>query len=184
MTAPRPPRPRLSALDILGLRFSMLDDQRRQYEIDATAMWLGWSRKGVTRDRLRLPREQLMPSAGSYIVFAVVYIVLSATLRVTFDHLLSTPWMDLTMRLVVGGSSGAALGMFTAARFRRRSDRYVTLMKARALCPACIHSLEGLPVPVSGLVACPECGAHWKFDHSTAPPGGLAKPAPASPPSL
>jgi hypothetical protein len=62
--------------------------------------------------------------------------------------------------------------VFFAARFRRRSDRYITLMKARALCPACIHSLKGLPVPTSGLVPCPECGAKWRLDVVPSPPPG------------
>jgi hypothetical protein len=184
MTAPRPPRLRLGALDILGQRFSLLDDAGARHTVDTDAMRRARHRTSPLRNRLLIPHHEITHSFATFMVYMGVnmaIIVLFVTAMPT------TGWPKIQgaiFRGVIAVVAVCAALMFTAARFRHRSNRYITLMKARALCPACIHSLEGLPVPDSGLVPCPECGAHWKFDHSTAPPGGLAKPAPASPPPL
>jgi hypothetical protein len=46
------------------------------------------------------------------------------------------------------------------ARFRRR--HLVTLFARAGVCPACTHSLHGLPVESDGCTVCPECGAAWR----------------------
>lgn len=161
-------RLRLTWRDILGWRFSLLDDAGIQHQLDMRAMRLGWSRRNRHRERLRTPRTELLPSAESLAAKFVAVMTILIVLNLAIPAVGRSGSTDMAI-LFIALSVGSLLGStFVGASFRHRRPRYVGLMKLRALCPACISSLEGLPVPPDGLVPCPECGAKWHF--GSAPP--------------
>ncbi len=164
MNSPRPPRLRLGVFDYLGWRFSLMDDAGVQQHVDGTAMWLGRVRRGSKlREALRMPRQLFIPTPGMYIVYFVAFCLFATPIIVAINGA-SWPTVGRFLALYpVFVGPPTLLSAITAIRFRRRSAEYVKLMKARALCPACIHSLEGLTVPEDDMVACPECGAKWRF---------------------
>ncbi len=175
MTDPRPPRLRLGVLDYLGWRFPIFDDAGSQRRIDSTAMWVGRTRHGAKlREALRRPRQMFLPSAGFGIVAIVASALLMTPIRVAIN---STAWPPIVKMVVLAAvflGPPIALMVVIASQFRRRSGEYITLMKARALCPVCIYSLEGMDVPSEGMITCPECGAKWRMDVvPKSAPGGV-----------
>ena len=165
MTDPRPPRLRPGVLGYLGYRYFLLDDGGAQREMETSKLWFGWWGIGKDlREKLRRPRREITPSVASFIVYMLVCMVLIGLIETNAN---TSTWpkvqAQIANAIVIVGACTAS-SAFIAARFRRRSGEYVKLMKARALCPVCIYSLEGMETDSEHMVTCPECGAKWRFD--------------------
>jgi len=160
---PRQPRRRLGVLDYLGWQLSLTDDGGEHRTVERTAIWLGRTRKGDLREALRIPRQLFAPSWK----ILAIYVILAGIATVLVKRMtIGAGWSSVQEFLVLYPAiflPPALLFAFIAARFRRRSSQYIHLMKARALCPACIHSLEGMQTDSERMVTCPECGARWRF---------------------
>lgn len=144
----------------------MLDDAGSQHRIHMEHFWQGWRKiPKELKQRLHSPRLVLVPSAAGLILQPIIVAVVVGFVLSQMSY--QNPYGRFVLPgaiIVVGVLYYGAV----AARARARSAEYIRLMKARALCPACIYSLEGVNVPSDGgLTACPECGSKWLMGFPT-----------------